>query len=351
MRAYRLLRPLLFRLPSERSHALALGTLARIQGTAIERLLASRYTVRDPRLAQTVFGLEFENPLGIAAGLDKNAVAPNALAALGFGHVEVGGITGLPQAGNDRPRLFRLPQDRALINRMGFNNEGADAIGERLDRYDDFRVPIGINIGKSKRVTESEAPGDYRYTYERVADAGDYFVINVSSPNTPGLRSLQRREALEAIIDELQAAGAAPLLVKFSPDLAKPALEEALELVHDRDLDGIIATNTTTNRPEGLSHPNRAEEGGLSGDPLEETATELISFIARRTDRPIIGVGGVSDADGAYAKIRNGASLVQLYTGLIYEGPSLARRINRGLLARLERDGFDSVAAAVGVDA
>ena len=350
MTFYDLAKSALFALPPETAHRAVHSLLSGVQGTPAIRLLRRRYTVADPRLETTVFGLDFANPVGVAAGFDKNAEIPRALAALGFGHVEIGGVTAERQPGNPRPRLFRLPEDEALINRMGFNNEGADRIGERLDRGPHPDVPLGVNIGKSKSTPLDQAADDYLYTYERVADAGDYFAVNVSSPNTPGLRSLQNRESLEAILGRLKDAGADPLVVKFSPDLPRPAIEEALDVVDDLALDGIIATNTTTQRPDGLTNPNKAENGGLSGKPIEDEATTLIRFIAERTDTPIIGVGGVSDAEGTYEKIRAGASLVQLYTGLVYEGPAVARDINEGLLALLERDGFDSIDAAVGVD-
>ena len=350
MSAYDLCKPALFALPPETAHNLTHRALRAAQGTPIQAALAERYVVDDDRLATQAFGLDFPNPVGVAAGFDKNAEVPRALAALGFGHVEVGGVTAEAQPGNPRPRMFRLKTDRGLINRMGFNNEGADRVGERLDREPLPDVPVGINIGKSKATPLAEAPDDYLYTYERVADAGDYFAVNVSSPNTPGLRSLQNREALEGILGTLADAGASPLLVKFSPDLPRPAIEEALDVVDELDLDGVIATNTTTERSQDLRSPKQAERGGLSGDPIEETATDLVRFIAERTDVPVVGVGGVSDAEGAYAKIRAGASLVQLYTGLVYEGPSIARDINEGVLELLERDGFDSVADAVGAD-
>ncbi|WP_049981377.1 quinone-dependent dihydroorotate dehydrogenase [Halolamina rubra] len=343
-------KPLLFALPAETAHTLVSRGLETVQGTPVENALRERYVVDDDRLETEAFGLRFPNPVGVAAGFDKNARLPNALAALGFGHVEVGGVTAEAQPGNARPRLFRLRPDRALINRMGFNNEGADAVGERLDDTALPNVPVGVNIGKSKSTPLSEAPGDYRYTYERVADAGDYFVINVSSPNTPGLRSLQNRDSLEAIVDELQDAGAAPLLVKLSPDLPGPAIEDSLDLVAEKGLDGVVVANTTTERPESLQSPNQAEPGGLSGDPIEERSTGLVGFVAERTDVPVVGVGGVSDAEGAYRKLRAGADVVQLYTGLVYEGPSLARDINEGLLELLDRDGFDHVPEAVGAD-
>ncbi|WP_251341843.1 quinone-dependent dihydroorotate dehydrogenase [Haloplanus halophilus] len=350
MRGYDLCKPLLFALPAETAHRATHRLLRAAQGTSVEDWLRDRYVVDDDRLATEAFGCRFDTPVGVAAGFDKNAELPSVLTALGFGHVEVGGVTAERQPGNPRPRLFRLPEDGALINRMGFNNEGADRIGARLDGTDLPDAPVGINIGKSKSTPLDEAPADYRYTYDRVADAGDYFVVNVSSPNTPGLRDLQNRESLEAILGGLVDAGADPLLVKLSPDLAAPAIEEALAVVDDLDLDGVVATNTTVDRPPGLRSPNRAERGGLSGKPIEERATGTIRFIAERTDVPVVGVGGITDAAGAYRKIRAGASVVQLYTGLVYEGPSLARDINRGLLDLLERDGFDSVEAAVGAD-
>jgi dihydroorotate dehydrogenase len=346
---YEAAKPLLFALPAETAHEAVSGLLRLAQGTPVEDLLARRYAVGDDRLRVDAFGLPFPNPVGVAAGFDKNARVPRALAALGFGHVEVGGVTAEPQPGNPRPRLFRLPEDRALVNRLGFNNEGADAVGARLADLD-IPVPLGVNVGKSKSTPLEEAESDYRYTYERVAGSADYVVVNVSSPNTPGLRSLQRRDRLESILGTLRDAGANPLLVKLSPDLPDPAVEEALAVVDDLDLEGVIATNTTTDRPDTLGSHNRAETGGLSGKPIEGRATEMVRFVAERVDVPVIGVGGVSDARGAYAKIRAGASLVQLYTGLVYEGPGVAREINAGLLDLLERDGFESVEAAVGAD-
>ena len=350
MSLYDAAKPALFLLPPETAHNAVHRGLKAVQDTPVETLLGERYAVTDDRLQQSVFGCEFPTPVGVAAGFDKNAEIPRVLTALGFGHVEIGGVTAERQPGNPQPRLFRLPEDNALINRMGFNNEGADRIGDRLDREPQPDVPLGVNIGKSKSTPLAEAADDYLYTYERVADAGDYFAVNVSSPNTPGLRSLQNRESLEAILGGLKDAGAAPLLVKLSPDLPDPAVEEALAVVDDLDLDGVIATNTTTSRPESLQNPNQAETGGLSGKPIEDDATDQIRFIAERTDVPIIGVGGVSDAEGAYEKIRAGANLVQLYTGLVFEGPAIARDINAGLLNLLERDGFDSIGDAVGVD-
>jgi dihydroorotate dehydrogenase len=346
---YDRLKPLLFGLSPERAHALGVGALRAAQATPLEGHLRARYRVDDERLAVDAFGQRFPNPVGVAAGFDKNAVVPRGLAALGFGHVEVGGVTAERQAGNPRPRLFRLREDRALVNRMGFNNDGADAVGERLTDGHLPDVPVGVNLGKSKSAPLESAEHDYLYTYERVT-AGDYFVVNVSSPNTPGLRELQDREPLERIFGTLQDAGAAPLLVKLSPDLGEGAVEEALSVVEDLGLDGVIAVNTTTERPDALTSPHRAEEGGLSGAPLTDRATDWVRFVAERTDVPVVGVGGVATAEDAYEKIRAGACVVQLYTALVYEGPSVARDINEGLLELLERDGFDSVEAAVGAD-
>jgi dihydroorotate dehydrogenase len=350
MDTYDLVKPLLFRLPAETAHGLVHAGLGAVQGTPAESALAARYERRDPRLAVEAFGQSFPNPVGVAAGFDKNAHVPSALASLGFGHVEIGGVTAQAQAGNPRPRLFRLREDRALVNRMGFNNDGADAIGRRLARQSLPDVPVGINIGKSKVAPLETAEEVYRYTYERVAESGDYFVVNVSSPNTPGLRDLQNPEHLQRILTTLQDAGAAPLLVKLSPDLAGPAVEDVIDLAGELGLDGLIATNTTTERPGSLRSRNRSEEGGLSGRPLEPRATKMVRFVASRTDLPVVGVGGVFTAGDAYRKIRAGACLVQLYTGLVYEGPSIARDINEGLVELLERDGFESVSEAVGAD-
>ena len=349
MTVYDAAKPLLFGLDPETIHGSVKWLLRTVQDTRLEGVLADRYTVVDSRLRVDAFGETFLNPVGVAAGFDKNAEAPSALSALGFGHVEVGGVTADPQAGNPRPRLFRLPENRALVNRMGFNNDGADVVGERLAAAG-CRVPVGVNIGKSKAAPNDEAEDDYRYTFERVRAGGDYFVVNVSSPNTPGLRELQQRDRLESILGTLQDAGAAPLLVKLSPDLTDEATAEAVEVVDDLGLDGVIATNTSTDRPDRLRGDAADETGGLSGDPIEARATSTVRFVAERTDVPVIGVGGISDARGAYEKIRNGACLVQLYTGLVYEGPGVAGRINEGLLELLERDGFDSVTDAVGAD-
>jgi dihydroorotate dehydrogenase len=349
---YGLLKPALFALPPETAHEATVTALRRVQHTPVRGLLERRYDVPDPegRLSVDLLDTTFPTPVGVAAGFDKNAHVPVGLAALGFGHVEVGGVTAEAQPGNPKPRLFRLPEDRALVNRLGFNNEGADAVGARLADEPLPDVPVGVNLGLSKSTDLADAPADYRYTYERVGSHVDYAVVNVSSPNTPGLRGLQRRDSLAAILAALRDAGADPLLVKLSPDLPRPAVEEALAVAEDHGLAGVVATNTTTDRPEGLRSHNAAESGGLSGAPVEDRATDLVRFVADRTDLPVVGVGGVADAAGAYEKIRAGASVVQLYTALVYEGPGVARDISEGLLRLLDRDGFDSVEEAVGAD-
>ena len=347
---YELLKPALLCLPPERVHDATMRLLGVAERTGVHRAYASHYAVDDERLTVDAFGQSFPNPVGLAAGFDKNARAPRALAALGFGHVEVGAVTAERQPGNPQPRLFRLREDEALVNRMGFNNHGADAVGRRLDETPPPDVPLGVNVGKSKVTPLADAADDYRYTYERVADAGDYFVVNVSSPNTPGLRELQNRAQLAEILEVLQDAGAAPLLVKLSPDLHREAVTDAVDLANELGLDGVVATNTTTDRPDALRSPNAAQGGGLSGKPIRDRATDQVRFVAERTDLPVVGVGGVFTAADAYEKVRAGASVVQLYTGLVYRGPAIAREINEGLLDLLERDGFDSVEDAVGAD-
>jgi dihydroorotate dehydrogenase len=337
------------RLPAETANGTVHRLLRALQATPATKVCREWLRVEDDRLGVSAFGQQFDNPVGVAAGFDKNARLPAALAALGFGSVEVGGVTAHPQAGNPRPRLFRLPEDEAIVNRMGLNNDGADAIGHRLAALD-VDVPVGVNLAKSEGVALADAATDYERTYERVAEGGDFFVVNISCPNSEGFRELQNRGPLADILGTLTDAGATPLLVKLSPDLPETATEEALDLVAEFDLDGVVATNTTTDRPASLRNQNRVEEGGLSGKPIEARATDAVRFVARRTDVPVVGVGGVSTAEGAYRKIRAGASLVQLYTGLVYQGPTIARDINRGLLALLERDGFDSIEDAVGAD-
>jgi dihydroorotate dehydrogenase, subfamily 2 len=347
-RLYNAARPLLFRLPPETAHGLAHAGLRGLQRTPLLGPVADRYTVDDNRLETTAFGRSFPSPVGVAAGFDKNAHLPPALAALGFGFVEVGGVTAESYGGNPRPRMFRLPEDEAIVNRMGLNGEGATAVGDRLTRLD-VDVPVGVNIAKSEHVSPENAPADYRRTYEQVTHA-DLFVVNVSCPNSDDFAALQSYESMAAILSELVDAGASPLLVKLSPDLPESAVDDAVSLVTELGLDGVVATNTTTERPQTLESPAQAEVGGLSGKPIEARATEMVRYVSRRVDVPVIGVGGVSTAEDAYRKLRAGAQLVQLYTGLVYRGPAIAREINNGLLDLLEADGFDSAEAAIGVD-
>ena len=346
---YDIAKPLFFRLPPETAHRLVHRSLRVYQQTPLRSLGSRHYTVSDPRLETEAFGQQFPNPVGVAAGFDKNAEITPALGSLGFGFVEVGGVTADPQTGNPRPRMFRLPEDGGLVNRMGLNNDGAAVIGDRLDRTT-VEFPVGVNIAKTEDVPPADAPADYRESYERVASGGDFFVVNISCPNSQGFAELQNRDSMAAIIGELQEAGASPLLVKLSPDLPEPAVDDALSIVEEFDLDGVVATNTTTDRPASLRSPNRVEGGGLSGQPIEARATEMVRYVAERVDVPVVGVGGVSSAEDAYRKIRAGASVVQLYTGLVYEGPSIASEINRGLLELLDRDGFESVDEAVGAE-
>lgn len=293
------------------------------------------------------FGLKFPNRVGLAAGFDKNARAWPAAAAMGFGHVEIGTVTMLRQPGNDRPRLFRFPKQEAVINRMGFNNEGAEAIAARLASQPGpgkRRIPLGINLGKSKVASLDQAVSDYLGSFMRLADHADYLVLNVSSPNTPDLRKLQDEERLRELLGAVSAANRArdgvegksrkPLLLKIAPDLTFPQIDVVLEVIAEFGLDGVIATNTTLDRPEPFSTVGQA--GGLSGAPLRVRSTRIINYISRATGGrlPIIGVGGITDSESAAEKLDAGACLVQLYTGLIYRGPFFAADLARGLANR-----------------
>ena len=345
-------RKLLFHLEPERAHALAASAL-RLAGSAGRVLRPTPH----PSLRTRCLGLDFESPLGLAAGFDKGEVLVRGLHALGFGHVEVGTITPRPQGGNPRPRLFRLPEHRALINRMGFNNEGAAACGERLARLPASGIGIvGVNVGKNKDTPNERAVDDYLAAIDALHPRADYLVVNLSSPNTPGLRALQERGPLEkllgACVDRARPIGK-PLLVKLAPDLSPEALDEAVDVAVDCGASGVIATNTTIQRPGAVaSHPRAGEAGGLSGAPLKPLALDALRRAhARAAGRiPIVGVGGIMDAADAYARIRAGASLVQVYTGFVYGGPGLPGRILEGIHALMTRDGFGAIAEAVGAD-
>jgi len=311
-----------------------------------------------PDLPVAVAGLKFPNPIGLAAGMDKAAAAAPMWERLGFGFAELGGVTRHAQTGNDTPRMFRAVADRALVNRMGFNNPGAEAMAEALrgwrKREQWPRHPIGINLGKSKVTPLEEAADDYAFSFRALQGLADFFVVNVSSPNTPNLRELQDKSALDEILKILRAVNAVvPLFIKIAPDLSTEAIDDVLDLTTSHSLAGIVATNTTIERPSPANAQCKkiyAETGGLSGVPLRARSTEIIAHIYKNTKGalPIIGVGGIFTADDAWEKIAAGASLVQVYTALVYEGPSIAADIVRGLKARMEKEGVRSLEDLVG---
>ncbi len=354
---YHLLRPALFRLDAEQAHTLITGSMDRLVALPLASLLLPQ-PVADPRLHTSVADITFANPVGLAAGFDKDGRHVAALAALGFGFLELGTVTPQPQPGNPQPRLFRLPADKALVNRMGFNNAGAFALAERLHTLK-RPLPLGVNLGKNKATPNADAASDYVRGVTILGPYADYLVVNISSPNTPGLRDLSRREPLTELLLAVQDARrrlsadlgrpAPPLFVKLSPDEDSAGLDAALGAALDAKVDGLIATNTTVSRGD-LRAPQQQETGGLSGAPLQERSQAVLRHLYRATNGtlPLIGVGGISDGDSAYARICAGASLVQLYTALIYGGPTLIAQINRRLLALLQRDGHASIASAVG---
>lgn len=344
---YFLIKPLLFKFDPEQVHYFVTNNLKRFNrfpgGAALSRKL---WVLDDARLEREVFGLKFKNPVGLAAGFDKNAEVISEMADLGFGFIEVGTVTPLAQPGNPKPRMFRLPPDGALINRMGFNNLGVDAAADNIAAYrksanaSKQNVLIGGNIGKNKNTPNEDAVSDYIKCFDRLFDVVDYFVVNVSSPNTPGLRALQEKEPLMLLLHTLQQRNnknglSRPILLKIAPDLTNEQLDDIVEIVQQTGIAGIIATNTTINR-DGLTAAEslKAEAGGLSGKPLTKRATEVISYLATKSKGsfPIIGVGGIHSEADAIEKLNAGASLIQLYTGFIYEGPGLIKRINKRLL-------------------
>jgi len=353
---YRLTRPLLFSLDAERAHHLGFGALraacALPGGTSL--VGATWGAAPDPALRVETMGLSFPSPVGLAAGFDKDALGHAALLALGFGFVEIGTITALPQPGNPKPRMFRLPADRALINRLGFNNGGAEVAATRLRDRDRGQGIVGINIGKSKVVEEADAAADYATSARLLAPLADYLVVNVSSPNTPGLRNLQAVEKLEPILKAVLGASgeacdaartsAPPLLVKIAPDLADEDVDAAAQLASTLALAGIVATNTTIGRGglrTGAAEVEAMGAGGLSGAPLKARATEVVRRVREQLGpaRTVIGVGGIETADDAWDRLSAGANLVQLYTGFVYGGPTTPRDLAAGLAARAKRDG------------
>ena len=367
-----LIRPALFTQDSESIHNRMIAALAWIsRSPALGSILSTLYSA--PELPIELFGLNFPNPVGLAAGMDKHAAAVPAWEALGFGFAELGGVTWHAQPGNPAPRMFRAVRDEALVNRMGFNNPGAEAMAAKLragrERGRWPKHPVGINLGKSKITPNEKAAEDYAKSFRLLRPLADFFVVNVSSPNTPNLRLLQDKSALTEILAALQASNRsqtfvhmheslgmprpAPLLVKVAPDLSFDALDEVLELAFKWNLAGIVATNTTITRPDASDEQLRrvySEAGGLSGRPLRARSTEMVRHIHKQTRGalPIIGVGGIFNADDAWEKITAGASLIQVYSGLVFEGPALARHIVHGLKQRLVSHGFSTLSGAVG---
>ncbi|MGA1854805.1 quinone-dependent dihydroorotate dehydrogenase [Brevundimonas sp. HT1-5] len=354
MDLYPLAGPLLFRFDPETAHGLTIKALK-------SGLVPPARGRDEPALHTRVWGLDLANPVGLAAGFDKNAEVVDAMLNLGFGFVEPGSVTPRPQPGNPRPRLFRLVEQRAVINRMGFNNEGLEAFAQRLERRRDSakRAPgiVGANLGKNKDTVD--AADDYVIGVRRLAPLADYLVVNVSSPNTPGLRALQGRDPLRALLERVLEARAScgltrnpPLLLKIAPDLTVEDKSDIAAVALESGIDGLIVSNTTIARPDSIPAAMRSEAGGLSGRPLFEASTSVLREIYALTGGklPIVGVGGVATGEDAYAKIRAGASLVQLYSAMVYAGPAVVHRIRRELAGLLRRDGFRSVAEAVGAD-
>jgi dihydroorotate dehydrogenase len=338
---YSLVKKFLFRYDPEDVHYKVLRWLTKAYNTGLgKKYLTSNYSYNHPSLEKTVFGIHFKNPVGLAAGFDKDAKYIEQLSCLGFGFIEIGTLTPKPQDGNEKPRLFRLPADGAIVNRMGFNNEGVDAAVERL-KHRDSKVIIGGNIGKNKNTPNEEAVNDYIFCFQKLFNYVDYFVVNVSSPNTPGLRDLQEKEPLHHLLltlqnINLQYPNAKPILIKIAPDLTNEQVDDVIDIVQQVKLAGIVATNTTISREGLLSDSTEVHDmgiGGLSGKPVRKRSTEIIRYISQKTNGaiPIIAVGGIFNAHDAQEKIDAGASLVQVYTGFIYSGPGIAKNICKSM--------------------
>lgn len=331
-----IIRPFLFLFDPENVHYFTFRMIRFFNKIGFSSLFINLYSVNESRLEREVFGLKFKNPVGLAAGFDKDAKLFKELSDFGFGFIEIGTLTPKPQEGNPKKRLFRLKKDKAIINRMGFNNGGVDAAVQRLKK--NKNVLIGGNIGKNKVTPNAEATADYLYCFEALFPVVDYFVVNVSSPNTPNLRELQDKEPLTALLATLQNENSKkaipkPILLKIAPDLTDSQLLDIIDIVETTQISGVIATNTTISR-DGLHSENKNETGGLSGKPLTKRSTEVIRFLSEKSNNafPIIGVGGIHTPQDALEKLNAGASLVQLYTGFIYEGPALIKKINKALL-------------------
>ncbi|ADY52050.1 dihydroorotate dehydrogenase [Pseudopedobacter saltans DSM 12145] len=337
---YQFLKPIFFQFDPEKIHHFVTGTLQTVQKIwGLPKVIKGSFKYEHPSLEREVFGLKFKNPVGLAAGFDKNGEYIEELANFGFGFIEVGTVTPLPQPGNDKPRMFRLPKDEALINRMGFNNKGVDVLARKLESVKREGLIIGGNIGKNKNTPNEEAVSDYIKCFDRLFNVVDYFVVNVSSPNTPNLRALQEKEPLKNILNTLQERNnkdgiSKPILLKIAPDLTDSQLDDIVEIVQETKIAGVIATNTTISR-ENLNSPEylKNETGGLSGKPVKDRSTEVIRYLSEKSNKafPIIGVGGIHSAKDAKEKLDAGAALVQIYTGFIYEGPALIKRINKSL--------------------
>ena len=357
----KLIRPLLFLGDPEKTHEQTLALLSRI--TPFEPLLEQMFSVRDARLQVRLGPLLFPNPVGLAGGFDKNGIAVRTVAAFGFGFMEIGAVTALAQPGNPKPRLYRLPEDQALINRLGFNNEGAAAIAARLkalrENGNPLKIPLGINLGRSKIVETKDAVADFLSAFDQVYPYGDFFTLNVSSPNTPQLRDLQEKNLLQGLLRAIQeknrelagrfAHKPKPVWVKIAPDMEFSQVDDIIGVALREKISGIIATNATAYLRETLTYASK-ETGGLSGKPLRALATSFVRHLYRAVgvNLPIIGVGGIFSAEDAYEKIKAGASAVQIYTGFVYEGPAAVKRINQGLIRLMERDGCKSITEAVG---
>ncbi len=347
---YNLFRSLVFLLPAEKAHYFTVNLLKLSLKVPFSKLLFKKlFCLESPLLQRTVFGIDFPNPIGLAAGFDKNATCFNEMEYCGFGFVEIGTVTPLAQDGNDKPRLFRLKKDKAIINRMGFNNNGMLESVENLKRkYPKSKLIIGGNIGKNKITSNENAIDDYIVSFKALFEYVDYFVVNVSSPNTPDLRALQEKEPLKKILGALQLVNESypkkkPLLLKIAPDLSNEQLDDIVEIMLELKMDGIVATNTTIQRSGLLADDLQIEKigaGGLSGKPLSHRSTEVIRYIHQKSKGafPIIGVGGIHSVEDALEKLDAGASLLQLYTGFIYEGPMLNKRINKAILTRLNNE-------------
>jgi len=334
-----IIRKFLFLFDAEKVHHFTFSLLKVVfKFPFVDTIVKKRHVIEDNKLERNLFGLTFKNPIGLAAGFDKNAVLFNELSNFGFGFIEVGTVTPKPQGGNPKKRIFRLKKDNAIINRMGFNNDGVSAVVERL-KHKKTQIIIGGNIGKNKVTPNADAVNDYIYSFNALFDVVDYFVVNVSSPNTPNLRDLQEKEPLTNLLNRLQQENdlhqkRKPILLKIAPDLTDRQLLDIIDIVNVTKIDGVIATNTTISR-EGLQSFKKNETGGLSGKPLTNRSTEVIRFLSEKSNKsfPIIGVGGIHSAKDALEKIKAGADLIQIYTGFIYEGPKLIRQINKELLS------------------